>query len=121
MKEAVKRVGAMITGAATISNWISRELSVYKNRGGATKSQLNSAASQIHTLAMRRLELENSGKISSFFLDRGLHDADVDLYRSWGMLMQRFDPDLPELKSCYPCLEKNCKFGKDCKLNQKVE
>ena len=110
----------MLTGTATISNWISRELSVYKNRGNATKSQLNSAASQIHSLAMRRLELQNSGKMSSFFLDKDLHDADVELYRSWFMLMQRFDPDLPELKDCYPCLEVNCKFGKECKLTQKV-
>ena len=110
----------MLTGTATISNWISRELSVYKNRGNATKSQLNSAAFQIHSLSLKRLELQNAGKLSCFYLDRGLHDADAELCRSWFMLMQRFDPDLPELKECYPCLSKECTLGVNCELTQKV-
>ena len=110
----------LLAGAACISTWISRELSVFRNRGGATVATLNVAANDMHKLVLRRLKLSNEGKIQNFMLDQGLHEADPALHREWGVLMQSFDPEVTRLSECYPCVEEFCRLGRECELNKRV-
>jgi hypothetical protein len=110
----------LLEGSACISTWISRELSVFRNRGGATASTLNVAAYNMHNLVLRRLKLSNEGKIPNFMLKQGLHEADPALHREWDVLMQSFDPKMTRLSECYPCVEEFCRLGRDCELNKRV-
>ena len=110
----------MLVGSSSISTWISRELSVYRNRGGATASTLSVAASDMHNLVLRRLKLSNAGKIQNFMLNQGLHEADSVLHREWEVLVRSFDPEKMKLSECYPCIEEFCRLGRECELNKRV-